>query len=105
MSDGGFATIYSIATLLSAVVIIWSGNLAGRLELKKFSITLIFSLAIGCGLMSVSVGVFSLLFSLFILRQVGQGLMYLVGITTMVRYLERSRGKSTALASTPSTLY
>jgi MFS family permease len=87
-----------MATLFSAVVMIWSGNLIDRLDLKKLAIILCFGLAIGCGLMSVSAGALSLLFSLFLLRQIGQGLMYLTGSTAMVRYLEQNRGKSTALA-------
>ena len=98
LSDGEFAAIYSLATLGSAIVMIWSGSLIDRIDLRKLSIAFVLGLAIACGLMSVSTGLLSLVFSLFLLRQIGQGLMYLTGTTTMVRYLEQNRGKSTALA-------
>jgi MFS family permease len=98
LSDGQFATIYSLATLASAVVMVWTGTLVDRVELKKFSIAIVIGLAIGCGLMSVSVGALSLLLSLFIIRQLGQGLMFITSSTAVVRYLDQHKGKSNALA-------
>jgi MFS family permease len=98
LSDGEFAGIYSLATLASAVVMIWSGTLVDRIDLKKFSIAIVIGLGIGCGLMSVSVGVVSLLVSLFLIRQLGQGLMLITSSTAMVRYLDNHKGKSSALA-------
>ena len=98
LSDGEFAGIYSLATLLSAIVMVWSGTLVDRIDLKKFSITIVIGLGIGCGLMSVSVGVISLLVSLFFIRQLGQGLMLITSSTAMVRYLDQHKGKSSALA-------
>ena len=98
LSDGEFAGIYSLATLASAVVIVWSGTLVDKIDLKKFSIAIVIGLGIGCGLMSVSVGVVSLLVSLFFIRQLGQGLMLITSSTAMVRYLDSHKGKSSALA-------
>ena len=98
LSDGEFAAIYSLATLASAIVMVWSGTLVDRLNLKKFSIAIVIGLGIGCGLMSVSMGVLSLLVSLFLIRQLGQGLMFIVSATAMVRYLDEHKGKSSALA-------
>ena len=98
LSDCEFAGIYSLATLASAVVMIWSGTLVDRIDLKKFSIAIVIGLCIGCGLMSVSVGVVSLLVSLFLIRQLGQGLMLITSSTAMVRYLDSHKGKSSALA-------
>jgi MFS family permease len=98
LSDGEFAAIYSIATLCSAVVMIWSGGLIDKVDLKKLSIVFVVGLAIACGLMSISTGTIGLVVSLFLLRHIGQGLMYLTGFTTMVRYLEQNKGKATALA-------
>ncbi|MFA9418784.1 MAG: nitrate/nitrite transporter [Gammaproteobacteria bacterium] len=98
LSDGEFAGIYSLATLLSAVVIVWSGTLIDRIELKKFSIIIVLGLGLGCGILSVSVGVLSLFVGLFVIRQLGQGLMFITSATAMVRYLDENKGKSTALA-------
>ena len=98
LSDGEFGGIYSLATLLSAAVMVWSGTLLDRIDLKKFSITIIFGLVIGCLTMSVSVGMMSLFIGLFFMRQFGQGLMFITSTTAVVRYLDASKGKSTALA-------
>ncbi|MCP4769326.1 MAG: hypothetical protein GY875_24090 [Gammaproteobacteria bacterium] len=38
LSDGEFAGIYSLATLASAIVMIWSGALIDRIDLKRLSI-------------------------------------------------------------------
>ena len=98
LSDGEFAAAYSLATLCSAGVMIWSGSFIDKIDLKKLSIALILGLAVGCGILSISTGIVSLVLGFFLLRQFGQGLMYLTGATTMVRYLDHNRGKSTALA-------
>ncbi len=98
LSDGEFGGIYSLATLLSAVVIVWSGTLVDKVDLKKFSIITVFGLSIGCVLMSVSIGIASLFIGLFMLRQMGQGLMFITSATAVVRYLDANKGKSTALA-------
>lgn len=99
LSDGEFAGIYSLATLLSAIVMIWSGSLVDRVNLKRLSIAIVLGLGIGCGMMSLSESVLTLLISLFLLRQLGQGLMFIVSSTAMVRYLDEHKGKASALAS------
>jgi len=99
LSDGEFAGIYSLATLLSAIVMIWSGPLVDRVNLKRLSIAIVLGLGIGCGMMSLSESILTLLISLFLLRQLGQGLMFIVSSTAMVRYLDEHKGKASALAS------
>ena len=99
LSDGEFAGIYSLATLASAIAMIWSGALIDRIDLKKLSIAIVLGLSLGCGMMSFSSGIFTLLVSLFLLRQLGQGLMFIISTTAMVRYLDEHKGKASALAS------
>jgi MFS family permease len=98
LSDGEFAGIYSLATLASAAIIVWSGSLVDHVDLRKFSILIVIGLGIGCGIMSISTGVLSLFIGLFIIRQLGQGLMFITSGAAMVRYLDKNKGKSTALA-------
>ena len=98
LSDGEFAAIYSLATLASAVVVIWSGALVDRIDLKKLSLGVVCGLAAGCGLMSIGNSIPLLLISLFVLRQLGQGLMFIISSTAMVRYIDAHRGKASALA-------
>ncbi len=97
LSSGQFGGIYSIATLLSAGVMVWSGSLVDRIDLRKFSIVVVVGLALGCLLLSVSTGIVLLVVAIFLLRQMGQGLMCLASATAMVRYLDHARGRATAL--------
>jgi MFS family permease len=99
LSDGEFAGVYSLATLLSAIAMIWSGALADRVDLKKLSLAIVLGLGLGCGMMSFSDSIITLLVSLFLLRQLGQGLMFIVSSTAMVRYLDKHKGKASARAS------
>ena len=98
MSNGEFGAVYSLATLCSAIVIIWSGSLLDRTDLKHFSLAIVLGLAVGCLFVSMSVGVISLFVAFFLMRQFGQGLMFITSTTAVVRYIQASRGKSTALA-------
>ncbi|MCP4486452.1 MAG: MFS transporter [Gammaproteobacteria bacterium] len=98
LSDGQFGAVYSLATLLSAITMIWSGTLLDRVDLKTFALATVFGLAAGCILMSFSAGIISLFIGLFIMRQMGQGLMFVTSSTAVVRYLDASKGKSTAIA-------
>ena len=98
LSDGQFGGLYSFATLMSAIVMVWSGTLMDRVSLERFSISVVAGLALGCLMISFSNGVVLLVLGVFLLRQMGQGLMCLASSTAMVRYLDRNKGKSNALA-------
>ena len=49
LSDGEFAGIYSLATLASAIVMVWTGTLVDKVDLKKLSIAIVIGLGLGCG--------------------------------------------------------
>ena len=100
LTHGEFGGIYSLATLISAFAIIWTGSLIDRIDLKKFSYAIILGSAVGCLLLSVSHSAFTLLIGIFLVRHIGQGLSTLTSITSMVRYLEPIKGKATAISQT-----
>ncbi len=104
LSHGQFGGIYSLATLLSAVAIVWTGTLVDRIDLRKFSLIITFGSFIGCLLISFSHSMLMLLISIFLTRHIGQGLSTLTSVTTMVRYLEPIKGKATAISQTGYTL-
>jgi len=99
LSHGEFGTVYSAATLLSAVILFWSGSLIDRMDLRQFSYILVGGLAAGCLLLSVSQNVWMLFISILLLRHLGQGLMSMTSATAMVRYLDHQRGKANALSA------
>ncbi|MGB1311787.1 MAG: MFS transporter, partial [Leucothrix sp.] len=98
LSHGEFGTIYSIATLSSAVVLLWTGTLVDRVDLRVFSRCTTIGLAIACLSLAFSQHIVMLIIAIFLLRQLGQGLMYMTSTTAMVRYLEPNKGKANALS-------
>ena len=104
LTHGQFGGIYSLATLLSAFAIVWTGSLVDRIDLRKFSYVIIFGSAVGCLLLSYSHGAIMLLISIFLVRHIGQGLSTLTSVTSMVRYLEPIKGKATAISQTGYSL-
>ena len=98
LSHGAFGGIYSAATLTSAVLLLWTGSLIDRVDLRRHTYTVTFGLAVACGLMSASNGIAMLFLAVLALRHLGQGLMSMIGATTMVRYLDHHRGKANAIS-------
>jgi sugar phosphate permease len=99
LSHGEFGAIYSIATLCSAVTLLWSGTLIDRLPLRKVSVVVVCALALACLLMSFSGGVASLFIAVYLLRHFGQGLMSMTSTTAMMRYLSERKGKANSLSN------
>ena len=104
LSHGQFGGIYSLATLLSAIALVYTGTLVDRIDLKKFSVTIVLGSFIGCLLVSFSHSALLLLISIFLTRHIGQGLNTLTSVTSMVRYLEPIKGKATAISQTGYSL-
>ena len=98
LSHGEFGAVYSIATLSSAVVLLWTGVLVDHIDLRRFARYSVLGLAIACLSLAFSQNIAMLLIAVFLLRQLGQGLMYMTSTTAMVRYLESNKGKANALS-------
>jgi MFS family permease len=97
LSHGDFGAIYSSATLVSAIVLLWTGSLIDRLELPHYAYMVVIGLTAGCLMISASQGAITLFIGVLVLRHLGQGLMGMAGPTTMVRYLDRQKGKANAI--------
>ena len=98
LSHSEFGGLYSVATLLSAAVIVWSGALVDRIPLRRFACTIIVILSLSTLSLSLINSAALLFIAFFLLRQFGQSLMMLTASTAMVRYLESNKGKATALS-------
>jgi MFS family permease len=99
LSHTAFGSVYSAATLASAVLLLWSGSLIDRMNLRHFAYLVVFGLAGGCLLLASSYTLPMLFLSLLVLRQLGQGLMGMTGATAMVRYINDQPGKANAISS------
>ena len=100
LSDGQFGILYSLATLASAIILIWFGKLIDTMDLR------IYTSIVSLGLASACIGMFFLINNLFILfilifslRFFGQGAMSHIGVTTMSRYYLSDRGKAISIGS------
>ena len=104
LSHGDFGNAYMIATLASAVVILWSGKLIDRYDLRVvFAVTTI-GLCGACLIAGSSTGWLTLLLALFLLRHFGQGLMSHIAVTSVNRYYQTVRGKASAIVNQGFTL-
>lgn len=99
LTNGEFGSLYSAATMLSAISLIWAGKLIDNVALKKYIMIIIFGFSLTCLLTSSVSNVYILFICLFFLRFFGQGLMGHTSRTTMARYFNQNRGKALAISS------
>ena len=98
LTNTEFGSLYSIATVLSAITIIWAGKLIDTVSLRKYTFAIILGLSITCLMASFVFSVFFLFLVIYFLRLFGQGLMGHTSRTTMARYFNTNRGKALAIS-------
>ncbi len=98
LTNTEFGGLYSIATVLSAITIIWAGKLIDTVSLKKYTLTIVIGLSITCLMASIVFNVIILFLTIYFLRLFGQGLMGHTSRTTMARYFSINRGKALAIS-------
>ena len=98
LTNTEFGSLYSIATVLSAITIIWAGKLIDTVSLRKYTLSIILGLSITCLMASFVFNVFFLFLVIYFLRLFGQGLMGHTSRTTMARYFNTNRGKALAIS-------
>ena len=98
LTNTEFGSIYSIATVLSAITIIWAGKLIDTVNLKKYTLVIVFGMALTCLMASMIFNVFFLFLTIYFLRLFGQGLMGHTSRTTISRYFNTNRGKALAIS-------
>lgn len=99
LSDAQFGTVYGLATLLSAAVIVYTGGVIDRVDLRRWTLCLLPTCALACALMGLAEGVAALFAAIFLLRQTGQGLMSHTMGHSLGRYSRVGRGKAVAFGS------
>lgn len=99
LSDGGFSTIYSLATLGSAFTITWLGRYIDKIRLTRFTIFVMLGLVFFIGLLSQAYYIAVLFVAIYGLRLFGQGMMTHTSLTSMARFFEAGRGKAISFAS------
>lgn len=98
MTAGTYGSAYSLATLASAITIVWAGGLIDKMSLRRFSMLISLGLAVAMLVMSQASGLLTLLLGFFLMRLFGQSLLPHTGMTTMSRYFDNGRGKAISVA-------
>lgn len=99
LSHGGFGMLYSIATVASAVTMVWVGRLIDRFDLRHFASAACLGMVAACFVMGGAATIVVLGVAIYLLRLTGQGLMSHIAVTAMARYFDTSRGKAISLAA------
>lgn len=99
LSDGGWGTVYTVATLASAAVLFQLGAVADRVRLDRLALGVALSYAVVALAMAAGgSSVILLCVLVFGLRLSGQGMMSHLAITAMGRWFRANRGKAVAFA-------
>ena len=99
LTDGNFGTIYMIATLASAVSLVWVGKLVDRYPVSKVAFVVMLFLSLACVGMSMVSSVAMLLVVIYALRLFGQGMMTHTSQTAMGRWYSAERGRAISLTA------
>ena len=94
LSHAEFGALYSTATLISAVVILWAGRLIDRVDLRIFTAAVFIGLALSCAAMSLAYSLYTFGAALVGLRLFGQGLLRHTAVISQARYFDTARGRA-----------
>jgi len=98
LSHGGFGSIYSAGTLLSALCLIWVGKLADHIPMSRLGAATMLGLALFSAGLATASQPWMLLVCVFGLRLCGQGMMVHLAMTAMSRWFLRFRGRALSVA-------
>ncbi len=102
LSHGEFGGIYSLATLLSAIIILKTAQGVDKIRLQLWVILVSGFLALGCIALSFANHWLMLFIAIFLLRHAGQGLCGDMAFVTLSCYLDADSGRARAIQTFPS---
>lgn len=98
LSHGAWGGIYSLGTMASAIVMVWSGSLTDRFRVRSLGAWVLGLLALSCLAMAVNPWAALLPAVIFALRLTGQGMASHLGSVAMARWFVASRGRALSIA-------
>lgn len=99
LTNGGFGTLYMLATLASALTLPRLGQIVDRTSTRNVALIVIPSLAAACVLMALSHNIALLFVTIYLLRLFGQGMMTHTAFTAMARWFSAQRGRAVSLVA------
>ena len=97
LGHADFGALYSTATLISAVIILWAGRLIDRVDLRIYTTAILIGLALSTALIAGAQGVFMFGAGLVGVRLFGQGLLRHIATISQARYFEAARGRAMSI--------
>ena len=98
LTNGEFGSYYSLATIFSAITLIWVGKLIDSVALRKYTLFVIISFSAVCITFGFVSNIVMFFICIYFLRLFGQGLMTHISRTSMARYFDKNRGKALAVS-------
>jgi len=99
LSHGGWGSLYTLGTFLSAATLIQAGRLADQLRVRTLALYVLCGFVVMCLAMAAVSNWIMLIFVIFGLRFCGQGMMSHLALTAMGRWFRNQRGRAVAIAS------
>ncbi len=99
LSNGEWGSLYMFATLASALTLPVLGRIVDYMSVAKTALLVIPMLAVACISMSLSTHWLALIFTIYMLRLFGQGMMTHVSMTAMGRWYSGHRGRAVSIAT------
>ena len=99
LSDGQWGLTYTIATTVSAIVMVWAGVLTDQFRIRNLSVVVSLGLALSCLAMAVVQPIWALGIVVFALRLFGQGMMSHLCVVSMARWFVATRGRALSVAA------
>ncbi len=99
LTNGQWGGIYSLGTLVSALVLLWAGALSDRFRAKTLGSAFLILLALACWFIASIHAVWMLPVAIFALRFTGQGMLSHISAVAISRWFSATRGKALAVAN------
>ena len=92
LTNGEWGLLYTLGTTASAIVMFWAGVLTDRFRARLLACFVMPGLAITCVAMGANGSVIGLLLIVFLLRLLGQGMIFQLASVSMARWFTGRRG-------------
>lgn len=97
LSNGDWGLLYMIGTSASAAVMVFAGGLADIFRVRTLGIAVVAALGVACLAMSFNTSIIGLVFVIFALRLMGQGMSTHMSAVAMSRWFVATRGRALAV--------
>lgn len=94
LSHGAFGGLYTLATTLSAIVILWAGKLIDHIRPWKLGLAVLLTFGVCSAGVAAIHSALWLGAALFALRFLGQGLLSHIALTSIARWFDKERGRA-----------